>query len=292
MITGDLGGEGLPQKSLQCNGSRVGQARAVARELAQHVLVRRSMRLVKGGIDIGPTQLQIVADNDVRQVVYERVELLCARRELRLHALERRDVAGSDYDSHQLAKAIKLGHRSGQIHALADRGTQVNLVLLQGSLLDHLAQPLDHIHPIQYRPHREALHGLSDQLRLRQIRQDLLESRVGVNAAKLCVEVHDAIWRVLCERTKFSQARAGSLFQALTLADVARYNHPHRLAVMRRYPNRNLDWNDTPPARQQGGFPDVLLANAPAGICRGSGYGALQVAQILRADDGSRTRPQ
>ena len=110
----------------------------------------------------------------------------------------------------------------------------MKLVLLEGPALDDLAQPLDHVHPIHHRADREALDGLSNQLRVRNVTQELLESVIGVRATQLRIEVHDAIWRILRESTKSPQPRVGFFLQALSLADVARYieaNFSERIAL-------------------------------------------------------------
>jgi hypothetical protein len=86
---------------------------------------------------------------------------------------------------------------------------------------------------------------LSNQLLVRKISQELLESGVGVGTAQLRIEVHDAIRRILRERTKSSQPCVGFFFQALALADLTRHDHPHRLAGMLDHPHRDLDRNDT-----------------------------------------------
>ena len=124
----------------------------------------------------------------------------------------------------------------------------MDLVFLEYSVPDDVAQPLDHLPPIHHRTDREPLDGLSNQLRLGNIPQELLERGVGVGAAQLRIEVHDTIGRILRECPESPQPRVDLFLQALTLADVARNDHPHRVAGMLNHPHRDFDRNDTPAA--------------------------------------------
>src|SRR5882757_5425005 len=164
----------------------------------------------------------------------------------------------------------------------------MNLVLLKGPVPDDHAQALDHLQPIDHRSNQKYLHRLPNYLRVRKLLQELFESRVGVRAAQLRIEVHDTVRGILRESTEPSQPRVGFFLQALALADVTRHDHPQRLPAILDHANRNLDRNDTTAACQQSHFRRVLFADAPA-----SAFPTSRVprARILHAD-GGRTRVQ
>ncbi len=140
----------------------------------------------------------------------------------------------------------------------------MHFIFLKGIILDDLAQPPDHLREIQHRSGRERLYGASDQVCIGNISEELFESRIGIRTAQLQVEPHDAVGGILRERSKSSQPRVGDFFQLLALTDIARHDHPQRLATMLQHPHRNLNRNDMTIARQQASFRGVAVPNAPA----------------------------
>ncbi len=164
--------------------------------------------------------------------------------------------------------SIELGHSPREIDALSGCCTQMDLVLLERAVLDDPAQPLDHLHPVQNRADRKALHGLPNQIR--DVREQLPEGRIGIRATQLPIEVHHAIRRVLRESAKFPHPSVGMGFLVLTLTDIARYDQSQRLARMIDHLYDRLDRNDTGVSREQGGFGRVVLTDVPAIGCRDS----------------------